>query len=335
MNDNLDWTKELGDAFLTQQKDLMDTIQVMRGKAKEAGTLKTDANQTVTTTPEGQTEIQPTNPETVYVQNYVPSTSYGSSWGYSDWEYPNVMIAPSWPSGIYPPYGWALGYAMGWGNRAVLYNNNYYNGNFYRNNLRNANLNAANANRNWTHDASRARQVTSNTQQIAKQLETGRTAQNFQGGNSPAAKELRQDVPQGDRAQVAAKALENSAKVQNNAQNIENKAQTINQNARAAASGLQNNAQKVEDMKQVANQNARAAASGLQNNAQNIENRAQTINQNIHTGNTALKGSGNANMERAYSNRGAQSRSVSSSKAVRSSGASRSGGGSRGGGGRR
>ena len=48
MSENLDWTQDLGDAFLAQQNDLMDTVQVMRGKACEAGNLDTTEQQTVT-----------------------------------------------------------------------------------------------------------------------------------------------------------------------------------------------------------------------------------------------------------------------------------------------
>lgn len=37
MNDDLTWTMDLGQAFLDQQKELMDTIQMLRGKANSAG----------------------------------------------------------------------------------------------------------------------------------------------------------------------------------------------------------------------------------------------------------------------------------------------------------
>ena len=50
LNDDLSWTMELGDAFLAQDKDLMDAIQSMRGKAQKAGTLQTTPQQIVTVT---------------------------------------------------------------------------------------------------------------------------------------------------------------------------------------------------------------------------------------------------------------------------------------------
>jgi hypothetical protein len=50
MNDNLNWTQDLGDAFLNDQAKVMDAVQTMRRKASEAGDLKTSQQQTVTET---------------------------------------------------------------------------------------------------------------------------------------------------------------------------------------------------------------------------------------------------------------------------------------------
>src|SRR5215471_13245426 len=50
MSDNLDWTVELGDAFVDQPLDLMDAIQALRAKAQTAGTLLTTPEQVVTVT---------------------------------------------------------------------------------------------------------------------------------------------------------------------------------------------------------------------------------------------------------------------------------------------
>src|SRR5438034_7080127 len=46
---NVQWTTDLGNAFLAQQSDVMDAVQRMRGKAASKGTLKTSAQQTVQT----------------------------------------------------------------------------------------------------------------------------------------------------------------------------------------------------------------------------------------------------------------------------------------------
>jgi hypothetical protein len=80
MNDNLSWTSALGEAYYNQPSDVMNAIQVLRNRAKDAGTLKSTAQQKVQVqpappAPEGSTEpvvqqtviIQPAEPSTVYV----------------------------------------------------------------------------------------------------------------------------------------------------------------------------------------------------------------------------------------------------------------------------
>ena len=207
MNDNMDWTKDLGDAFLTQPADVMDTIQVMRKKAEAAGYLTSDPNQKVTSNTEGQTEIQSTNPETVYVQNYTPSQSYGSDWGCNDNNdyngYSGINSAPSWPWGGGRGYAcaWALGYRCGWGRHGLYYGNNYYDGNFYKNNLRNANISPEN--RTWSHNPANARQLSSSTQGVSSQ-----SAQNSKRGDSAASRDFKQNLREGDRTQAAKAALE-------------------------------------------------------------------------------------------------------------------------------
>ncbi len=93
MNDKLDWTEKLGDAFLAQQKDVMDAVQRLRAKAKAQGNLTSGKEQRVSTTKgSGDTEvivIQPSSPDVVYVPTYNPTIVYGA------WPYPS-----------YPPYAW-------------------------------------------------------------------------------------------------------------------------------------------------------------------------------------------------------------------------------------
>ena len=86
MNDDLDWTMRLGEAFLAQDKEMLDTIQALRGKAQMAGTLKTTPQQVVVTntvvekTVETRVvvvtntivQIQPANPQVIYVPAYDP-----------------------------------------------------------------------------------------------------------------------------------------------------------------------------------------------------------------------------------------------------------------------
>lgn len=48
MDDRLDWTQKLGNAFLAQQNEVMDSVQRLRRQAEEAGTLQSSPQQTVT-----------------------------------------------------------------------------------------------------------------------------------------------------------------------------------------------------------------------------------------------------------------------------------------------
>jgi len=98
MNEKLDWTQKLGDAFLAQQKDVMDTVQKLRAKAEGEGNLKSTEQQKVIVEKETQTIIiEPANPQVVYVPTYNPAVVYGPWW------YP-----------AYPPYYWyPPGYVAG------------------------------------------------------------------------------------------------------------------------------------------------------------------------------------------------------------------------------
>jgi len=75
MNANLDWTTQVGQAFVTQQKDVMQSIQRLRAAAKEAGTLQSNAQQKVVA--EGSTiKIVPAQSTTIYVPTYDPQVVY-------------------------------------------------------------------------------------------------------------------------------------------------------------------------------------------------------------------------------------------------------------------
>ena len=86
MNNRLDWTQKLGDAFLAQQVDVMDAVQRLRRQAQDAGKLTSTPQQTVTT--EGELiYIEPASPDVLYVPAYDPGVVYGP-----------------WPYPAYPPY---------------------------------------------------------------------------------------------------------------------------------------------------------------------------------------------------------------------------------------
>jgi len=109
MDDKLSWTERLGDAFLAQQPQVMDTVQSLRQKAYAAGNLK--STDQVRVDQQGQTiVIEPPNPQVVYVPYYDPREVYGPWW----WPaYPPVYWGP-WP-GYYVRPGFEVGFAWGVG----------------------------------------------------------------------------------------------------------------------------------------------------------------------------------------------------------------------------
>ena len=101
---NIQWTTDLGNAFLAQQQDVMDAVQRMRAKAQGKGALKTSQEQVVETkTVEGGKQVimvEQANPEIVYVPSYDPAVVYGPpAYPYYPYSYP----------GYYPGMGLAFG----------------------------------------------------------------------------------------------------------------------------------------------------------------------------------------------------------------------------------
>ncbi len=95
MSDRLDQTRTMGDAYLTQQDDVMTTVQELRRRAEEQGNLKTTKEQKVIVEQE-IVRIEPANPEVVYVPAYNPLYVYGPWWypGYPPWywDYPPGVV---------------------------------------------------------------------------------------------------------------------------------------------------------------------------------------------------------------------------------------------------
>src|SRR5262245_52087446 len=126
MNEKLDWTQKLGDAFLAQQKDVMDAVQRLRSKAHAEGNLESNEQQKVVvkekeapptevTVEQAPTQvvvqqappqtiiIEQTNPQVVYVPAYNPTVVYGA------WPY------PAYPPYYYYPPGYIAGSALWFG----------------------------------------------------------------------------------------------------------------------------------------------------------------------------------------------------------------------------
>ena len=89
MDENLEWTRRLGEAFIVQEPVVMETVQALRRRAQAAGQLASDDR--VRVVEEAQSiVVVPANPQLIYVPYYDPWLAYGPWW---------------WPA--YPPIAWA------------------------------------------------------------------------------------------------------------------------------------------------------------------------------------------------------------------------------------
>ncbi len=120
MNDKLDWTQRLGDAVLSQERDVLAAIQRLRGRARDSGHLETNAQQRVITEPATTTgavaativRIEPANPEVIYLPAYDPGVVYGG-WGYPAYPYYYWPPYPAYyPGGAFlSGFAWGIGFA--------------------------------------------------------------------------------------------------------------------------------------------------------------------------------------------------------------------------------
>src|ERR1700680_2441413 len=135
MDKNLSWTSSLGDAYVNQQQEVMNAVQVMRDRAQKAGNLKSTAQEKVKN--ERKTiVIEPADPEVVYVPEYDPWLVYGEPIGiWPGWySYPGLFLAGP---GIAFGFGFGIGFFGGfgwgwhhwgsdWGHHSIIYNHNTY-----------------------------------------------------------------------------------------------------------------------------------------------------------------------------------------------------------------
>jgi hypothetical protein len=76
MNHDLEWTTNLGNAYYNQPQDVMQTVQVLRDRAEQAGNLQSTPQEDVQND-QGYIDLAPTNPQVVYVPTYNPWDVYG------------------------------------------------------------------------------------------------------------------------------------------------------------------------------------------------------------------------------------------------------------------
>ena len=157
--DNIQWTTDLGNAFLAQESDVMDAVQRMRAKAESKGTLVSNEQQKVETkVVENKSVIvvEQADPQVVYVPSYNPAVVYGPPiYPYPPMYYPystGAAIAAgaiSFGAGVAMGAAWGggWGWGAGWGHNDIDVNlNNSFN--------RNANLsgNRTAAGNRWQHN---------------------------------------------------------------------------------------------------------------------------------------------------------------------------------------
>jgi len=132
--DDIQWTADLGNAFLAQQSDVMDAVQRMRKKAQDNGNLKSTEQQKVETkVVENKSVIvvEQSNPQVVYVPSYDPTIVWGAPlYPYPPIYYPTgyyaAGLAISFGVGVMMGAFWSGGWGWGggWGNNNININNN-------------------------------------------------------------------------------------------------------------------------------------------------------------------------------------------------------------------
>jgi hypothetical protein len=151
--DDIQWTDELGNAFLAQQDDVMGAVQRMRAKAQEKGNLKSNEQMKVETRVVENKQVivvEQSNPQVVYVPSYDPVVVYGPP----AYPYPPIYYPPPgyYAAGMAISFGVGLamgaawgggwGYNCGWGggnNNININNNNNFINNSNRQNVGNGN----------------------------------------------------------------------------------------------------------------------------------------------------------------------------------------------------
>ena len=161
LNQDITWTTNLGNAFLSQQGDVMDAVQRMRLKAQQAGKLSSTSQQTVSTTNDaGQPiiAIQPANSQMMYLPYYDPTFIWGPPlyYPYASWYYPGDYFGfgVGIPMGLYFGGGWGgwggWGWGFGWGGHSIFVNNSF----IHRYNFNSRGSASLSGRSTWAHDAS-------------------------------------------------------------------------------------------------------------------------------------------------------------------------------------
>jgi hypothetical protein len=169
MNEDLDWTWDLGAAVLADQSAVIDAVQTFRERAYAAGNLRTDDRQVVTDEND-VIEIAPADPEVVYIPYYEPErvVVYHSTPAYYYYPYAYPVYYYPYPVGYGFRFGFFWGvtsaYSIGWYSHCVqVYHHShvghpYYHHPYYAHNPYYGrdgvvlNVNTGYASNVWRHD---------------------------------------------------------------------------------------------------------------------------------------------------------------------------------------
>ena len=186
LNDDITWTTNLGNAFLAQQRDVMDAVQRMRAKAQQAGKLATTPQERVVNgTQDGRPviEIVPVDPYLMYVPLYNPLWIWGPAvwYPYPGWWWPprgvivggmgfgfgiGINVGFFFGAGWHGWGGW--GWQPGWGAHTVIVNNAF----IHQYNFNAARIANVHGTTTWVHDPAHRQGVPYSRPQLNQQYRT-------------------------------------------------------------------------------------------------------------------------------------------------------------------
>jgi hypothetical protein len=135
MDKNLSWTSSLGDTYANDPQGVTDAVQTMRQQARNAGNLKSTEQENVVDQ-DGALEIEPANPDVVYVPAYDPWLVYGAPIvAYPGW-YPvpgiflggvGIGFGIGFGVGFFGGFGWGWGHwGYDWHGRRAIYDHHAF-----------------------------------------------------------------------------------------------------------------------------------------------------------------------------------------------------------------
>ncbi len=110
MDENLAWTKQLGEAFTSQPAEVMKSVQRRRAQARSVGTLTTTPQQQVIVDG-NDISIVPAQPDIIYVPRYDPEIVYVDRPAF--YSEPYLTFGTGYPAGLW------LVYDLDWGHRRI------------------------------------------------------------------------------------------------------------------------------------------------------------------------------------------------------------------------